>query len=223
MPGMKVSADKAYAVLTGDIVDSSKLPKARREALTGLLQESSRATIKAFPKVVPYAVDVFRGDGWQLLVSEPALSVRVGLYFRASLRSGVERGRGLDTRMSIAIGTVDFVKGRVSQGDGEAYRISGRELEELPRKQRLALRSPDEAQQAAFGVVVRLVDALVQDWTGSQARAVCGALRGWTQQQIAREWPGKVSQQAVTKHLDAAQWPAVEAALIYLENNLRRL
>ncbi len=31
------------------------------------------------------------------------------------------------------------------------------------------------------------------------------------------------SRQAVTKHLDGAQWPAVEAALIFLENNLRRL
>jgi len=53
--------------------------------------------------------------------------------------------------------------------------------------------------------------------------AVRGALRGWTQEKIAKEWPESISQQAVTKHLDGAQWPALEAALLYVENNLQRL
>jgi hypothetical protein len=220
---MKVSAQKKYAVITGDIVDSSKLPKAQRKALPGRIAKASRETTKAFPDAVPLEVDVFRGDGWQLLVSEVGQCLRIGLFFRACLRSASERGRGLDTRVAIAVGLVDFVRERVSQGDGEAYRLSGRALEAMPRKQRLSLALPAENTTDALPVIVRLIDVLAQGWTGRQALAVRGALRGWTHEKIAQEWPEKISQQAVTKHLDGAQWPALEAALTYVENNLQRL
>ncbi len=221
---MKVIAQKKYAVITGDIVDSSKLPKAQRAALPGLIANASQETRKAFPDAVPLAADVFRGDGWQLLVSDPVRSLRIGLFFRACLRSASERGRGLDTRMAMAVGSVDFVRGRVSQGDGEAYRLSGRALETMPRKQRLRLEvagAKDDLQ--ALGIIVRLIDVLAQHWTGRQALAVRAALCGWTQEEIAKQWSGSITQQAVTKHLDAAEWPALEAALSQVEYNLQRL
>lgn len=220
---MKVSAQKNYAVITGDIVNSSKLPKAQRKLLPGLIAKASRETCKTFPDAVPLEVDVFRGDGWQLLVSDVVRCLRIGLFFRACLRSAAERGRGLDTRVAIAVGQVDFVNERVSQGDGEAYRVSGRALENMPRKQRLLLALPVEKEADALAVIIQLVDVLAQRWTGRQALAVRGALRGWTQEKIAQEWPKSISQQAVTKHLDGAQWPALEAALTYVENNLQRL
>ena len=220
---MKVSAQKDYAVITGDIVDSSKLPKAQRKILPSLIAKASRDTRKAFPDAVPLDVDVFRGDGWQLLVGDVARCLRVGLFFRACLRSTAKRGRGLDTRVAIGVGRVDFVRERVSQGDGEAYRLSGRALETMPRKQRLLLVEASAKAADAQATIVRLVDVLVQNWTGRQALAVCGALRGWTQEEIAKEWPESISQQAVTKHLEGAEWPALAAALLYVENNLHRL
>ncbi len=220
---MKVTAKKKYAVITGDIVDSSKLPKAQRQALPGLIAKASQESRKAFPDAVPLAADVFRGDGWQLLVSDPVRSLRVGLFFRACLRSASERGRGLDTRLAIAVGSVDFVRERVSQGDGEAYRLSGRALEAMPRKQRLLLAISGAKDAQALTVIVRLIDVLAQRWTGRQALAVRAALRGLTHEKIAKAWPGSISQQAVTKHLDGAQWPAIEAALNHVEYNLQRL
>ncbi|MFT3867056.1 MAG: hypothetical protein QM715_01035 [Nibricoccus sp.] len=220
---MKIAPTKKYAVITGDIVDSSKLPKAQRRQLPELIAKASRDTRGLFGDIVPMDVDVFRGDGWQLLVSDPTASLRVGLFFRACLRTAAERGRGLDTRLAIAVGMVDFVRDRVSEGDGEAYRLSGRLLEQIPGKQRLQLALPGEAGDDAMAVIVRLMDVIVQGWTGRQARAICGALRGWTQEKIAGAWPGKVSQQAVTKHLDAANWPALEEALILVEARLGKL
>jgi len=220
---MKVFAQKNYAVITGDIVDSSKLSKAQRKALPGLIAKASRETVKAFPAAVPLPADVFRGDGWQLLVSDVTNSLRAGLFFRADLRSAAERGRGLDTRVAVGVGLVDFVGDRVSQGDGEAYRLSGRTLDAMPRKQRMLLALPAGTETEALAIIIRLVDVLAQSWTGRQALAVCGALRGWTHEKIAQEWPETISQQAVTKHLEGAQWPALEAALLYVENNLQRL
>jgi hypothetical protein len=219
---MKISAQKTYAVITGDIVDSSKLSKAKRQALPLALKRASRETRKNFPNEVPLDLDVFRGDGWQLLVTDVVACLRVALFFRACLRSEAERGRGLDTRMAIAIGKLDFIPGEhVSEGDGEAYRHSGRTLETLQRKEFLSLTPATEIRWPEVTVVVRLVDAIAQGWTGKQSRAVMGALRGWTQEKIARSWPGRITQPAVVKHLDAAQWPAVEAAVLYVEEKIR--
>jgi hypothetical protein len=215
---MKISARKKYAVLTGDIVGSSKLPKGPRQSLPDLLRRASRLTRKAFPEAVPLEVDVFRGDGWQLLVDDPVKCLRIALFFRACVRSGHERGRGLDTRIAIGLSGVDFVPGqRVSEGDGEAYRLSGRALESLARKSFLTLVTSETDTLADVRVVTHLLDALAQDWTGKQARAVAGALQGWTQQKIADAWAEKTRQPVIARHLDHARWGALEEGLAFVE------
>jgi len=220
---MKIFPTKRYAVLTGDIVNSSKLSKAERQRLPAEIKRAARETQKTFPDAVPLDLEVFRGDSWQLLLSDPVRSLRIGLFFRACLRSGRERGRGLDTRMAIALGAVDFVpKGKVSEGDGEAYRISGRVLEELPSNRFLRIAGPDLPEQSGLDAIVGLIDAIAQGWTGRQARAVAGALRGWTQEKIAASWSEAVSQPAITKHLGGARWPALETALAFCEAYLKK-
>lgn len=220
---MKISPTKRYAVLTGDIVDSSKLSKADRQALPATIKRAAGETRKTFPEAVPLDIEVFRGDSWQLLVSDPIRSLRISLFFRACFRSGKERGRGLDTRIAVAIGGIDFVPAnKVSEGDGEAYRASGQALEELAAGRFLTLVGADFLQQNALDVLTGLVDAVVQDWTGKQARAVAGALRGWTQEKIAASWPETISQQAITKHLGGAHWGAVKEALDFFETYFER-
>lgn len=215
---MKISPTKRYAVLTGDIVDSSKLSKADRQALPVVIKQAARETKKTFPDTVPYDIEVFRGDSWQILVSDAVRSLRIALFFRACLRSGKERGRGLDTRIAIAIGGIDFVpSGKVSEGDGPAYRASGQALEDLPAGCFLAVEGAPSLSQHGLEAITVLMDAIAQDWTGKQARAVAGALRGWTQDKIAASWPETISQQAVTKHLGGAHWTALETALAYCE------
>ena len=39
--------------------------------------------MKPFNKDVPMNVDIFRGDSWQMLVSDPSKSLRLGLFYRA--------------------------------------------------------------------------------------------------------------------------------------------
>lgn len=220
---MKIFPTKRYAVLTGDIVNSSKLTKVDRKLLPGVIKRAARETKKAFPDAVPLEIEVFRGDSWQMLVLDPVLSLRIGLYFRACLRSGQERGRGLDTRTAIALGAIDFVpKGKVSEGDGEAYRASGQALESLPAGRFLAVTGAAFPQPNPLDAITVLMDALIQDWTGKQARAVAGALRGWTQERIAKAWPESISQQAITKHLGGAHWPAFETAVAFSEQYLEK-
>jgi hypothetical protein len=221
---MKISPTKVYAVITGDVVASSRLSKSVRRALPDHLKRASREVRKAFGDAVPLEIDVFRGDSWQLLITDPLQCLRIALFLRSRLISLADRGRGLDTRLAIAIGPVDFVPaGAVSEGDGEAYRLSGRLLETLPTDQLLTLGLTTAEVPATIAAAIRLLDAVVQNWTGKQAEAVAGALRGWTQEKIAASWPQTISQPAVTKHLSKAHWPAVEAALRQLESAVRPL
>jgi hypothetical protein len=209
-----------HAVLTGDVVGSSRLkPKARRE-LPAILKAAGQEFRKAHGREVPFALDVFRGDSWQLLVSDPALALRAAFFVRFSVIAESPPGQRLDTRVAVAVDRIDFVpSNRVSEGDGPAYRASGAALDGLRDPARMALVAGHAP--AALSVVIRLMDALVQDWTAAQARAAKARLQGHTQAEIARRWPGGLSQQGVARHLGRAHWAALEAGLDHLEKALK--
>jgi hypothetical protein len=220
---MKVSRLKAYAILTGDVVASSKMPLVERRELPQMLRRGSQQLDRAFPGAAPLAIDIFRGDSWQLLATKAALSLRIGLFFRAYIIASSSANDRWDTRMAVAVGGIDFLPAkRVSEGDGEAYRLSGQALDGLrePDRLRFVSAKDDLPEQA---VTVRFIDALARGWTAPQARAVLGRLQGWRQAEIANLWPEPIAQQAVGRHLEKANWTAVEHGLRLIENSLQEL
>ena len=221
---MKLSPSQRFAVLTGDVVGSSKLSDEDRHSLPDALREASRAARSFFGKAIPLEADVFRGDGWQVVVADAALGLRVALFFRAHLR-GNSPGLGLDTRISIGIGTISFLpKQRASQGDGPAFRVSGQALEKMSRSRRLALTVAEAETPAGIVAVVGLIDPLMVRWTEKQALAVVGALQRRTQEAIGNSWNPPVKQQVIARHLQQANWQAIEEeGLKYAENTLSAL
>jgi hypothetical protein len=215
---MKIQEHKTYAVVTGDVVASSRLSRERRQALHEAMTATSGELREAWPKALLGELDIFRGDGWQMVVARPELALRCALFYRAGLRARMASHR-FDVRLALALGTIDFIPGRrVSQGDGEAFRLSGKALEGMRRSEGMRLLFPGCAVEAALDTVVRLVDALAARWSDKQALAVTGALRGWPQDAIGRRcWPRPISQQAVQQHLDRAAWNGLDAGLAYFE------
>lgn len=221
---MRIEQNRAYGVVTGDVIASSELSGRRRQALHEAMRATSKDLREAFAKSVPLEVDIFRGDSWQMLVTEPQLALRVGLFYRAGLRSQMQSHQ-FDIRMAIALGTIDFLPGeRVSEGDGEAFRLSGEALESMSKSSNMSFRLPGHAEETALNVVVQLVDAIAARWSDKQALAVTGALQGWKQDRIAKAcWPKRISQQAVAQHLDRASWRSVETALSFFEETLESI
>ena len=214
-----------YAVVTGDIVGSSRLAETERARLHRVLTLGSKTLRSHYPGQIPFAVDIFRGDAWQLLLRDPSLALRAGLAYRVYIRVGMQ-SRRVDTRMGIGVGTVSYLpeEGGVSSADGESFRLSGEALEGLSSGKRMAFRAREalsEELSYAIDVIVELIDVLASDWTVKQAQAVAGALWGWTQERIGDSWPqGAISQQAVGQHLDRAGWEGVESALAFFEGTL---
>lgn len=220
------TSDALYAVVTGDIVGSSRLADAERARLHRVLTLGSKTLQNHYPGQIPYAIDIFRGDAWQLLLKDPSLALRAGLAYRVYIRVGMQ-SRRVDTRMGIGVGRVSYLpaEGGVSSADGEAFRLSGEALEGLGTGKRMAFLAGEalsEELSQAFDVIVQLIDVLAFDWTVRQAQAVAGALWGWTQERIGGSWPqGAISQQAVGQHLDRAGWEGVESALTFFEHTLK--
>jgi hypothetical protein len=213
-------------VITGDIINSSKLSPGEWEKLHAVLNETSRQLRASFNNVMPLDIDIFRGDSWQLLVLDPPQSLRISLLFRGLVRAKMGLP-GLDMRMAIALGKIDsFPKTRVSHGRGEAFQLSGQALDSLHRAKfgNMSFIGGRVDEAAALDTVVRLIDAIAGRWTVKQALAVSGGLKGMRQEEIADKfWPKKITQQAVAQHLRRAGWSAVERGVVFFEDRLKQL
>ena len=218
---VRLSAD--YAVISGDFIGFSPLSAETRQKLYHLVLEGGRRLNQVFGAAMPEPVDVFRGDGWQMLVAEPAAALRAGLYFRAFIRAHAPV-RETDVRMAIGVGPVDYVPaGNISGGDGVAFRRSGKLLESMAAPGAGTLRFAMDGQAATRAIdgMLFLAGAIAGRWTPNQARAVMGALAGMTQQQIAAGWNKPISYQAVGMHLKRAGWGEIRYAVDVFENLIR--
>jgi hypothetical protein len=217
---MKVEKGKLYAVITGDIVGFSKLPEEQRQRLDRIMKEGSKAVRRAFKGSIPLEVDLFRGDSWQMLVSNVAAALQIGLFLRAHLRAAMGTGK-FDTRMAIGVGTVDFVPDdRVSKGDGQAYRHSGKALERMTKASNMCFRFPGREIEESIDVLVHLIDVLARNWSDKQALAITGVLQGSKQEKIGSLWKPPITQQSVNRHLQRAGWFAIEKAVGFFKKQL---
>ena len=234
---------KQVAVITGDVVRSTVVKD--RARLAKVMKQAMEAIDKSgFGVVRPF--EIYRGDSFQGVV-EVKDALKVALTIRARLRqwdggirpvsasTAVRAARARlpilmndlpDARVAIGLGTVSYRSSKVVESDGEAYRNSGRALDELGRTWgRLALSTPWDEMNAEFGTSMRLLDALVAKWSSASAQAMFLYLtKGSTQSQLSALL--KISQPAIHKRLSGADQSAVQAMIDRYEEvvaaNLKR-
>jgi hypothetical protein len=225
------------AVITGAFVRSKQLTSEEFENAQAAIRQGGARMRELFAAEVPLPLEVFRGDSWQILVTDPARALRIALYLRAFLCAEA----GVDTRFAIGVGPVDAIpKNSVGQGRGEAFRLSGAMLDwKVATHMRFSVaglvaenaRDPihigeetvDEILVRAISATLLILDLIARNWTRAQGRAVCGALLEWTQEKIAESWPGEsITQQAVAQHLSRAGWDGVRETVALYEDTARR-
>lgn len=206
------------AVATGDIVNSSQLAEPVRADLPDTLRNAYAKAIEDLPSERVSELALVSGDGWQCLFHEPNQALARVLQLAAQLRA-----KELETRVVLALGTVDRLRANLNASDGPALRRSGRGLQLLRADQRLDLLLPEDAPVAptvATGAIAELCDTWMQAWTPAQAQAIAGILHGWagepvrTQAEVAESWtPEPITRQTVNRHLHRAGWPRLERTL----------
>jgi hypothetical protein len=215
-----------HATITGDVVQSERLSAPRFKSVQEIIKRGGVELQRWFPDRIPLPLEMFRGDSWQLLVTDPGDALRIALYLRAYVRAEAGAG-GVDTRLSIGVGTVDLLPEQsVREGRGEAFRVSGELLDKKSgRRMRFALSKSlpgAEWRERSIDVLLSVLDVVAIRWTSAQARALCGALLNWKQERIAQNWPGEpITQQAAGQHLARAGWDGVREAVEYYEEVMR--
>lgn len=203
---------KIYAVLTGDLIGSSKFEKKQRSDIIALLKGSFS---KVPREIVASPFVIYRGDSFQGVISMPEEAVRAAVLIRTGLISKFKGKKArLDARISIGLGSIDYLPpgDRAGEGDGEAFRRSGMELDRIKKgEQNLIIKTPWEDVNEELMTELALLDALVQRWTKEQAEAILYQLQGATQEDIAKIL--KITQPAVFQRLSIAGYRAVQAAL----------
>lgn len=199
-----------YAVITGDLVKSELFLNKRRQVLEvlhtalGMLGKIRRGDV--------WVSDIHRGDAFQIVTNDEEQALRIALFMRARLLQHTVEGRPLEARSAVGIGGIEYLdRSNIAESDGEAFRLSGRSLEEMPAYRRLVISTSDGELNRVLDVVSALVDAVTARWTREQAAAISHWVFGGTQAAMAEAMG--ITQSAVQQRLQRAGHFALDTIL----------
>lgn len=180
------------ALLTGDLVNSAQLrPQQWMPVLQRFLNKQGRS---------PATWEIFRGDAFQFKC-KPDVAFRKFLL----LKSIIKQLPGLDVRVSIGIGTMEYQAPRISASNGTAFVRSGRTFDRMKEKQYLAFCTGEENTDRTLNLLARFASLIMDNWSVTAAETVQVLLEhtGWNQQQVAAKM--KINQSAVSQNKNRAQ------------------
>jgi hypothetical protein len=203
-----------HAVLTGDIIGSSRLRSPQMKSVRSSLVSAVDVVRRWKRGLIKGKLEFFRGDGWQLLLTDPAMAMRVGVFLRASLLAG-----GMaDSRIAIGMGKGEETNSaKLALSTGQAFVLSGHALDEMTHYSSMTIEIPKSAGPLSdwLPVIGHLCDSLIDQWTRRQAEMVCVAIgpKEPDYEKVARSLKPAVSKQAVAKGLRGANWYAIREAI----------
>jgi len=194
-----MNKNKIYAVITGDIVKSGKLGSDREKALK-MLKDTLNSLNNFKKKSIGGISDIFRGDSFQIVISEPKHALEISIYLKAQLFSKTIKGNSIDVRIAIGIGEIEsFDEKNIQESDGEAFRLSGNALDNISKYRRFSIKSNIDKSNKQLEFISSSIDSITRRWSPEQAEAVLLWLSGKTQTSISKKLG--ISQPAVNKRL----------------------
>ncbi|MEO7960013.1 MAG: hypothetical protein ABIR19_00615 [Ginsengibacter sp.] len=189
------------AVLTADIVNSTRLTPAKGKVLVKLLEQI----------LSPYKYEFYRGDSFQALVKDAAVSLRVALLCRSAAISLGEDNKA-DVKISIGLGDVNERIKTLGAAKGEAFILSGRAFDEMEKKGiRLIISTADEKMNISFDIISDYINSIFSRMTSRQAKVIFELLKGGLQQDVVKRL--KKSKSTISQHASSGRWGEIEKIL----------
>jgi hypothetical protein len=162
------------SVITGDIINSKRNnPKAWLKPLKKELDAIGKS---------PKFWEIYRGDSFQVIVSDPKNALLTAIKIKATLKSI----QGINVRMSIGMGSRTHNAPKVTESNGSAFVHSGEKFETLKKeKQNLAIKSDWPVFDEEMNLYLKLSLIAMDNWTINAAEIV----------KTAMENPGKVQEE----------------------------
>ncbi|HEY4789097.1 MAG TPA: SatD family protein [Bacteroidales bacterium] len=206
-----------YSVLTGDIIDSSKLNDLQRKIL---LEQMKQLFDELSAKDSNLKIDIFRGDSFQGVQTNIDIALLTSLKIKAGLKRSSLAKTGIDTRIAIGIGEISMFSEKIQESDGEAFRNSGQMLDKLKgQESTLMFKSPWNEVNDEIDVHCFTLDAITGRWSPQMAEVVFELLDGYKQVQIASKLG--ITQPSVNQRIKLANWSAIEKVLQRFEKIMR--
>ena len=156
------------AVLTGDLIGSTKATPSAFEQAIGILEQTATDISNWQSDAKSVQFTRFRGDGWQIVLNEHWLALRAALVLIAGLRA---KAPAPPTRIAIGIGAVtDLGTDDLSDAAGEAFVTSGRGLDQLGRIHFLT--ADGTGITPLHRSIISLLEERITRWTPQQAEAM---------------------------------------------------
>ncbi|MEJ0106874.1 MAG: hypothetical protein WDO19_31920 [Bacteroidota bacterium] len=203
-----------HAVLTGDIVNSTKLTAVNEKKL-----------LKNLKRILsPYKYEFYRGDSFQVYLKNADKALQTALLCRTaaiSIPAAEELAHG-DIRVSIGIGRVNAPIKKLSAAKGEAFILSGRMFDEITKKgARLAIVTGNPIANTGLEVIADYLNSIYSVMTDKQAAVIFELLTGRTQKDVA----GKLrkSKSTISQHVMAGRLYEIEKLLRQFESIITHL
>lgn len=210
-----------YSVITGDLVKSRNFIDKRQIALNSLNEIFNSIKKRKNLNIEVWISDIFRGDSFQIVVSDAVYALLIAIYIRAQLIRKSMEGVPFGARISIGIGSIEYLnREKITESDGEAFRLSGRAVDEIPNYRRLIIKSSNEELNKILDVISACIDAITLRWSSEQAEAISYWIFGETQTSLAKIIG--VSQSAIQQRLQRAGHFALEVCLKHFNSIIEK-
>jgi hypothetical protein len=200
------------SVITGDIVNSTKLEATQEKKLLKILQ-----TILS-----EYKHEFFRGDSFQAYIKESSNALKIALLCRtAAIGLSPEEFPAIsDVRVSIGIASVETPVRTLATAKGEAFLLSGRALDDMEKTEgRLIISTPNKTANLTLGLLSDYINSIYKQMTPKQAEVIFELLKGSSQQHVADKL--NRSKSTISQHVTAGRWDEIENILNKYQNILQ--
>ncbi len=160
-------------VITGDIINSTKISTDQRQQLIDAIQQvATELNILS-----PLEIEFFRGDSFQLIADKPEEALKIAVLLRTGIQCHTPSESTMiwDARIALGVGEISYTAEKIVISDGEAFHFSGREFDEIG-KRRLTIRTRWQDINDELKVSTAFADDIISNWTPTQAGIVYPAL-----------------------------------------------
>lgn len=194
---------QAIAVISGDIVNSTKLSSAQFETLLARIQDIQQWITAGH---VANAHSIERGDEFQTVVHDIEFALKYTLVYRVGIKA---LGKEFDSRISFAIASQADLRALVSQSMGKAFVLSGRGLKAL-KGDRLVFSAESKELSKQFELLIKYLDRQLTALTARQCAVMLPMLQATAALSI-NELAEKldVATATASKSLKASGWPLI--------------
>jgi hypothetical protein len=191
------------AVISGDIVSSTKLTSDQFEQLLERIKEIQKWITEGYSS---NAHSIERGDEFQTVVHDIENALRYTIIYRVGIKA---LGKAFESRISFAIASNADLRESVSESMGDAFVLSGRGLKTL-KNDRLLFNSDSIELTEHFDLLLKYLDRQLTDLTSRQCEVMLPMLRtneGLSISALAKQL--NVATATASKSFKASGWPLI--------------